>query len=400
MRHALLLPMLFALLASSLPASAQVPRAEMPAAPVSAVPPADQAQQPDTVAPPDGVRQVVDMDTVVVSGLQPGPGMWKVRKGDNVLYVLGTLTPLPRRMEWNSATVESVIARSQAVIDPPYLNVGTGMGVLRSLTLVPSALRARRNPDGGTLEEAVGPELYARWTLLKPRYLGRDRGVESWRPIFAAQKLYEGAIERSGLDQRNIVTKVVASAARRHDVPRVSTRVEFQVEDPKALLREFADTTLADTDCFARTLSRIETDIDAMRARANAWAVGDVGLLQTLPLHDQYAACMSALSGSAIGKRAGIHDARVLMTTKWLQAADQALAENAMTFASVPLQVLLRKGGFLDRLRERGYVIEAPANADGATPLAADPPRPPAATAPAPASAGGGAGTRKDGARE
>jgi hypothetical protein len=381
MRHVLLMPMLL-VLAASLPTHAQAPA-------------------PDPAAPADAAGAIVDMDTMVVSGIQPGPGMWKVRKGDNVLYVLGTLSPLPRRMEWNSASVESVIARSQAVIDPPYLNVGTGMGMLRSLTLVPSALRARRNPEGGSLEEAVGPELYARWTVLKPRYLGRDRGVESWRPIFAAQKLYEGAIERSGLDQRNIVSKVVASAARRHDVPRVSTRVEFQVQDAKALLREFADTTLADTDCFARTLSRIETDIDAMRARANAWAVGDVERLQALPLHDQYAACMSALSGSAIGKRAGMHDARVLMTTKWLQAVDEALASNAMTFASVPLQVLLRPNGFLERLRERGYVVEAPTDAGGAdAPVAGDIVPPAVAPAPGVASAGGGAGARQGGPGE
>ena len=39
-----------------------------------------------------------DLDTMVVSGVQPGPGLWKVRKGEHTLWILGTVSPLPRRM--------------------------------------------------------------------------------------------------------------------------------------------------------------------------------------------------------------------------------------------------------------------------------------------------------------
>src|SRR3546814_5613268 len=56
---------------------------------------------------------IVDMDAVVVSGVLPGPRMWRVSKGDNDLYILGTLSPLPKRMEWMSREVEDTIAHSQ-----------------------------------------------------------------------------------------------------------------------------------------------------------------------------------------------------------------------------------------------------------------------------------------------
>lgn len=324
---------------------------------VGAATAATPAAAPSVVAPAD---DIVDLDTLVVSGEQPGPGMWTVRRGDNVLYLLGTLSPLPRRMEWIPDEVEETIARSQAVIDPPSLAIDGGVGLFRGLTLVPSLLRARRNPDGRSLEEAVGPALYARWSALKPRYLGRDRAVESRRPIFAAQELYEGAMRRSGLSQDNVVEPIVERAARRHRVPRVSTKVSFVLEDPKALIREFNGTTLDDGDCFARTLSRIETDMSAMRDRANAWAVGDVAALRDLPLEDQYVACIRAVTESGIAQRAGLVDVRERMTAAWMQAAESSLATHPVSFGALPLPFLLRPDGFLERLRQRGYTIEEP----------------------------------------
>src|SRR5262249_39937863 len=56
--------------------------------------------QPQSTQSPDAV------DEIVVSGEQPGPGLWKVTKGDHVLWILGTLTPLPKRMTWRSGEIE------------------------------------------------------------------------------------------------------------------------------------------------------------------------------------------------------------------------------------------------------------------------------------------------------
>ena len=41
---------------------------------------------------------ISDMDAIVVTGVQPGPGMWKVSQGDHVMWVLGTQSPLPKQM--------------------------------------------------------------------------------------------------------------------------------------------------------------------------------------------------------------------------------------------------------------------------------------------------------------
>ncbi|MDH7453129.1 TraB/GumN family protein [Luteimonas composti] len=314
----------------------------------------------DGLGPGSAAPAIVDHETVVVSGALPGPGLWKVRKDGHTLYVLATLSPLPRRMEWESAGVESVVARAQRVLLPPSFTLDADVGVFRSLMLVPSLLKARRNPDGRRLQEVVPAGLYARWAPLKQRYIGRDGGVERWRPIFAAQELYEAAMRRSGLTLDHVVDKEVRRMAKRHDVPLRGVNFKLHVEDPKSAIREFQDTALADTDCFARTLARIETDLEAMRRRANAWATGDTASLLALPVDSQYGACIEAVTGSALARRLGVTDLGPRLETMWLDAAEEALARDAVSLAMLPLAMVTSPKGYLARLKERGYEVEAP----------------------------------------
>ena len=338
--------------------------AQMPLA--TRVPAPDETQQSATVSssPPTVLApassDIRDLDTVVVSGLQPGPGMWKVSKGDHVLYILGTLSPLPRRMEWVSKDVEATIAMAQAVIEPPSVKLDADIGFFGKIGLLPSLLKARKNPDGRTLQQSVPAEQYARWLVLKARYIGSNDGIESWRPIFAAQELYESAMKKAGLSQKNVVKAIVDSAARRHDVPRVSTQTTFKVSNPKALIREFNNTALADGACFLETLDRIEADLGQMQARANAWAVGDIAALRDQSLEDQYVACTRAITDSAMAQKLGMGDVRGRIAATWLAAAETSLAKNKVTFATLSIPLLLRSDGFIARLRAKGYVIEEP----------------------------------------
>ncbi|WP_187775647.1 TraB/GumN family protein [Luteimonas suaedae] len=316
------------------------------------------AQEPEAAV--RGGDGIVDMEAMVVSGAQPGPGMWKVSRDGRVLWILGTVTPLPRRMEWASSEVEATIAQSQQVLDAPSATVDSGAGVFRNMLLLPSLLRMRRNPDGRTLQDSVPAEAYARWLPLKARYIGRSRGVERWRPIFAAQELYEAAIKRSGMTLDSVAEPVVARAAKRHRVPRTPVEMRIVVEDPKSAIREFNSGPLSDTECFTRTLSHIETDLDAMRERANAWAVGDTEALHNARFDDQYAACIRAVTETGLARRLGLDNVSRRLGDAWLEAAESALAVNASTFASLPLPALLREDGVLARLQAKGYAVEAP----------------------------------------
>ncbi|MDR0183241.1 TraB/GumN family protein [Lysobacter arvi] len=309
---------------------------------------------PHTPLPP-----IRDLEPLVVSGVQPGPGLWKVRKGEHTLWVLGTVSPLPRRMEWESREVEQVIAQSQELIEPPGVHIDADLGFFGKLALAPKAFGARKNPDGQTLQEIVPPDMYARWLVLKRKYIGNDRGVEEYRPILAAMELYQEAIEDVGLRQGGVVWPVVEKLAKRYKVPRTDTTVKVLIEDPKVALKELRSSRLEDLDCFARTLQRLESDLGTMRERANAWAVGDLESLKALPYTDQNEACLRAAAQSGVlRKRTGDIEAQV--AARWLGAAETALAKNPTTFAVLPMRELTRPDGFLARLKAKGYSVEEP----------------------------------------
>lgn len=328
---------------------------------------AQQAQSSSTAAaqavpakldmPDDGIRTEA---TVIVTGDQPGPGLWLVRKGGHDLWILGTLSPLPKNMQWQSKRVDDVIANAQEVIRPPRVTLDVKAGFFRSLMLVPSLLGARKNPDGKTLQQVVSPQSYARWLALKARYIGRDGGVEKWRPLFAAQELYGEAMKKSGLDGKDIVASAVTRAIEAHHPAVTVVKEEIVVTDPKPLLKEWSKTTLDDLACFDNTMTRIETDLDAMRARANAWATGDMAALQALPSPYQWEACSSAITEAGIGKRLGFGDAQQKVQAKWMAAADAALDKNTVTFATLDMKEMLGPKGYLARLKAKGYTVLAP----------------------------------------
>lgn len=331
----------------------------LPAAVATARPvPASANDAPVPTAGPGG--GIVDLDAMVVSGAQPGPGMWTVRKDGHVLHILGTVSPLPRRMDWRAEDVEAAIAGAGAVVAPPAFVLDAGVGFFRGMALVPAALRARNNPGKRTLAEVLPPELHARWQVLKARYIGRDRGVEKRRPLLAAHALYEAALDRSGLRAEGVVEPVLRRARKAAGVPLVETTIRLELDDPKGVLRELGESELADRECFEGTLDRIETDLDNMRARANAWAVGDIDALRALPYRNHLATCQEALTRSALARRLGIADVRERAAAAWLANVDQVLAEHPSSFAMLPMHQLLGADGMLGQLAERGYQVEGP----------------------------------------
>lgn len=314
------------------------------------------------------------MDTVEVVARVSGPALWEVRHGEHVLWILGTQSPLPRRFEWVSDEVDARLAESSLLIAPPSVAFSAGVGRLRALTLLPSLLRARRNPDAQTLEQVVGPELYARWQPLKQRYLGRNRKVETWRPLFAAMELWQEAIEDARMTGSGPVWRAVSKSAKKLKLAVETPGVNVEIVDAKATIRTFAQSPLDDLGCFSRTLERLESDIEAMRERAEAWAVGDLESLRALPFSDQNQACQDAMLSAMVGERNRIDDLPQRLREAWLTAVDKALAEHRSSLAVVPISRLLDPGiGLMQGLRERGYVIRAPGDAEPAAPEPVEP---------------------------
>jgi hypothetical protein len=190
--------------------------------------------------------------------------------------------------------------------------------------------------------------------------MGTGKSVEKRRPIFAAYELYESAIKRSDLSLKDVVTPVVKKAARRNKVEMVEPELDLRIESPGSALREFRKSPLNDIDCFAKTMSRLETDIEAMKLRGNAWAMGDIQAIQSLPYTDQLQACSDAILKASVVEDRGLDDLRPRIFALWMGAAESALERNTISFAILPMRLLLADDGLLSQLRERGYAIEPP----------------------------------------
>lgn len=325
------------------------------AAPFAAA--ADQATQ-------EAAEVLQVLDTVVVSGIQPGPGLWRVSKDGREMWVLGTLTPLPKRMEWNSAEVEAKVAASGVVLLAPRVSLSAEGVRFGGLFLLPSLLKARNNPGKEKLADVLPAADYARWRVLKARYLPRDGAVEKRRPILAAMDLRQEAFDRQDLSWRDVAGRVVSRAAKKADVPLERPSVALVVKDAKAKLKEFASNPVDDLQCFRRTLDQVENDLGTLATRANAWAQGEIAMLRDLTYTDNAQACTDALLQSGLGKSEGFGDLPARVQAAWMEAAEKALATHAQSFAVLPMARVVGERGYLVALEQRGYAVQSPEDAD------------------------------------
>ena len=294
----------------------------------------------------------------------PGPGMWKVRKGENTLWVLGTVSPLPAGMEWNSGKVRSIIRRADAVIASPSVMVDADIGFFGKLALAPSLLGVRANPGGKRLEQVVSPAVYARWSGLKKRYIGRDKSVEDWRPIFAGIELYEHAMRDHGLRSGGFVNEAVTKAIKEQGLKPTNVSAKIKVKNPKAIVKEFKSTNLGDVECFEKTLDRVEHDMPALSARADAWARGDVEALARLRNPDLAKVCENAMLGGAFAVKYGMDTLTAQSRRNWIAEAESSLSRHRVTFAMLPMHDVLSSNGLVAALAGKGYVVDPPGVGD------------------------------------
>ena len=336
--------------------------------------PAATSRQP---APPSSITT---LQAITVTGVVPGPGLWKVTRGDHVLWILGVVPTLPAGIEWRSSQVAQTIAASQAVLDAPGVKLKVDTNWFGKLFLLPTVYRAQRNPDGKTLHDVLPAATYARWYYARQRYFGDDYSIERYRPIVAAWKLMKQAMKANGLRNDGEVTGTVAAMAKQHGVKVVKPETTLEIREPRQAVKAFAASNLDGITCLDVVLDAVGHELPNFRARANAWATGDIDTLRKVPEGAYRDTCRSAITGAGFAKSLGINNLPMRVEGAWLAAADAALASNVQSFAVLPMHDLLDPNGYLAALQARGYAVTAPDASLAGDPASA------ASTAPAPAS--------------
>lgn len=316
------------------------------------------------------VAQSDEPDEVIVTGRLPGPPLWRVSNGDNVLWIFAYLSPIPQDMQWESARAEGMINRSQEFIGMPDADVSISplvqwnpINIVRGMRL---AKRLSRNPDNQTLADVVPPALYQRFAALKAKYFPEDRDIEQLRPMLAGQSMMRQIQRKEGLGPAEDILKRIQRMARRNrgmerTDPEVDVRIKGGYRSLANRVEAMAESIRGEQEiaCFEWYVSRMENDLEAMKSRANSWALGYIDEFRDIPLRwGEDDPCFNVVLGST--ETETINDVLAQREQRWLEAAEKALANNASTFAVLRINELLDENGLLAQLKARGYSVREP----------------------------------------
>jgi len=288
------------------------------------------------------------LDEVVVTAERAGPGMWHVHRGDAHVWILGSISPLPRDITWRSRQVESVLERtSQVLVQKPI-----EISVPRILWMLIADRKVLMVGGGKRLNDVLPPELHARFAAQRSKVSEDANRWERYRPIIAAAFLQQAAFHLANLSMRLDLGAALRELAKKHGVRVEEVKVAGASDMLEALKTMPAAT---ERTCVEASLTTLETGLPRLVDRAQAWANGNVERIENTPELKEVDACRNALDA---GKGASDVIGRIRET--WLENIEKYLRSAGTTIAVVNLDLMLERGGLLDQLRAKGYEIDAP----------------------------------------
>lgn len=284
------------------------------------------------------------MEEVVVYGKRPGPPLFRVDHDGHVLWIFGSLGPLPKSLEWDPISVEHLMSESQEFIKGPSYGSRTA-NPIKALLALRKIKSLETIPDGKTLRDILAPDLFERFIKAVSLYAPKTRAeMMRLRPMIAARMLRDEAIKTVGLTKKNRPFFTLLKLAKREDVKITETGAFMEM---KLLIEDMKNTPLdAEVSCMEYTLNSISTDLDGMLTRAHAWAEGDTASLKEFDYPEN--TCLSAEFTSEEGIEI-VNQAR----HSWLDAAETAVLQNEVTFATLSMRELIRPDGLLATLKDR-----------------------------------------------
>jgi uncharacterized protein YbaP (TraB family) len=288
------------------------------------------------------------MDDMVVTGERPGPGLWHVHRGTAQLWILGSMSPLPKGITWRSKQVEQLLdGTHQVLVQKPF-----EIGIARVLWLLITERSVLMLTGGRRLKDVLPPELHDRFAVQRAKYTNDPNKWERFRPLIAAAFLQQAAFHQVGLSTRVDLGAAMRSLAKKHHVQVEEIKIAG-VGDVMEALKTLPPAT--ENACVAASLVTVESDLPRLVDRAQAWANGNVERIQQLREPAEVDACRAALDAGV-----GAADLIARMRRTWLGAIEAHMQNGEVTVAVVNIDMLLEPGGLLDELRAKGYEVDSP----------------------------------------
>jgi uncharacterized protein YbaP (TraB family) len=288
------------------------------------------------------------MDELTVTGEHTGPGMWHVHHGAANLWILGSMSPLPKGITWRSKQLEQILDSTNQVVVPKPFEIG----IARVLWLLITERGLLMVRGGKRLKDVMPADLHARFAVQRAKYSADSDKWERYRPIIAAAFLQQAAFHQVGLSTRLDLGAAVRVLAKKHHV-RIEELKIAGVHDVLDALKTMPPAT--ENACVEASLVTVEKDLPRLVERARAWATGDLERIERLHEPSEVDECRAALDEGA-----GANDLIALVRRTWLDSIERYLRSGGLTVAVVNMDMLLEKDGLLDELRAKGYDIDSP----------------------------------------
>ena len=289
-------------------------------------------------APPPLAEPEWTADALTVTA-RKGPALWRISKGEDEVWVMGSIAPLARN-DWDASVVEQAISRAHIVYTPPSASVGLLAAAGVFLT------GDYKIPGGKTLAEVSSPELLARLQADTARFDLKSADWRRLRPAWSAFVL-AGSVEHA----RHWVRPddKVELLARKHHVrvtPISNSNAQPVLKELDALSNETA------AHCLSLALDDLEFQDAHTDAVTTAFAHGD---LRAVKANYKAGDAFDCLTAAPLLKS--------MVARSYVDTANDvqsALDKHEKAFFVLGLNSLVHKGGVIELLRARGYTVEEP----------------------------------------
>ncbi len=277
---------------------------------------------------------------VVIKGKFPGPALWRVKKGESEVYIMGAMPVMTKHAEWDMGRIGRILDKANVFLTNPEAKSG-------AISLVKWQFAKSTGPFT-SLYQLLTPEQSMRF-----RRVVHDNGLDPNTymhdsPVYAAMHLREDVYEKRGIST-NDPEKMMVFLARYRKTP---MRPMAKYSASKMLDKLDGMGKSARIDCVVDTLNEIDFTLKHVKAATAAWSVGDLATAHANSPNSATWACLEGAGSTKDLLDNAVNDA--------VGAIDTALQKPGKSVIVFPLSVLLRKDGALARLRAEGAEVSEP----------------------------------------
>ena len=295
---------------------------------------------PAPAATPQVAPDDWDTTEVVVVARFKGPALWRVKRGDAEVYIVGGVPVMLRHFDWDRGRISRILDKANVLLLAPKARGGPmalaewsvvgGAGLFsNAYAQMPPATAARFKALATA--NGIDPKIYMHDT-----------------PVVAVMKLRTAVYDKHGLSTSDPEKMLVFMARDRKTPmkPIATYSASSMIGKVGAMPKD------ARIHCVDDTLNEIDFALAHAPAATQAWATADLVAAKANSPNSATLACLEGASSTRGLLDEGTDDA--------IKAINDALSRPGKSVITFPLAILLRPNGVLDQLKAEGAEVSVP----------------------------------------